>query len=120
MIPLLGFPDASRWRAWLARHHRTADGVWLKIGKKGSPAPSVTYAEVLDEALCQKFTPRRPRSVWSKRNIAHCERLVAEGKMEPGSQAQIDAAKADGRWDQASDPPSRATPPEDLRRKIHR
>jgi len=128
MIQLLGFPDASRWRAWLARNHRRADGVWLKIAKKGSLQPSVTYAEALDEALCfgwidgqkkshdaqaflQKFTPRRPRSIWSKRNIVHCERLVAAGRMQPAGQAQIDAAKADGRWDQAYDPPSRARRP---------
>jgi uncharacterized protein YdeI (YjbR/CyaY-like superfamily) len=137
MIQVLGFPDASRWRAWLARNHRRADGVWLKIAKKGSLQPSVTYAEALDEALCfgwidgqkkshdaqaflQKFTPRRPRSIWSKRNIVHCERLVAAGRMQPAGQAQIDAAKADGRWDQAYDPPSRATLPDDLLRALAR
>ncbi len=137
MTPVLRFRDASRWRAWLARNHRSAEGVWLKIARKGSPVPSVTYAEALDEALCfgwidgqkkshdahaflEKFTPRRPRSVWSKRNIAHCERLLAEGRMEPAGLAQMDAAKADGRWAQAYDPPSRATAPEDLLRALAR
>ncbi|HVP59780.1 MAG TPA: YdeI/OmpD-associated family protein [Myxococcaceae bacterium] len=131
MTPVLGFPDAGRWHAWLARNHRSAEGVWLRIGKKGSPEPSITYAQALDEALCfgwidgqkkshdahaflQKFTPRRPRSLWSKRNIVHCERLIDAGRMEAAGQAQIDAAKADGRWGQAYDPPSRATPPDDL------
>ncbi len=137
MMPELEFPDAVRWRAWLAGNHRSSDGVWLRIRKKGSPGRSVSYAEALDEALCfgwidgqkkshddqvflQKFTPRRVRSVWSKRNIEHCERLIAAGKMEPAGQAQIDAGKSDGRWAMAYDPPSRATPPEDLVRALAR
>ena len=137
MTPVLQFPDAGRWRAWLARNHRSPDGVWLKIAKKGAPESSVSYAEALDEALCfgwidgqkkshdrhaflQKFTPRRPGSIRSKRNIEHCERLVAAGKMEPSGQAEIDRAKADGRWGQAYDSPSRAEPPEDLRRALSR
>jgi uncharacterized protein YdeI (YjbR/CyaY-like superfamily) len=135
MTPVLHFPDARRWRAWLARNHRTPEGVWLKLAKKGSPVPSVSYAEALDEALCfgwidgqkkshdpnaflQKFTPRRSRSIWSKRNIEHCERLLAGGRMTPSGQAEIDRAKADGRWAEAYDPPSRAEPPEDLRRAL--
>ena len=137
MIPVLQFPDARRWRAWLARNHRSPEGVWLKITKKGMPGPSVSYAEALDEALCfgwidgqrkshdsdsflQKFTPRRSRSIWSKRNIEHCQRLIDAGRMAPTGQAEIDRAKADGRWDQAYDPPSRAEPPEDLRRALAR
>jgi len=135
MIPVLSFPDPRRWRAWLARNHRTSDGVWLKIQKKGAAGRSVTYAEALDEALCfgwidgqkqshddqaflQKFTPRRARSIWSKRNIEHCERLIAADRMEAPGQAQIDGAKADGRWSQAYDPPSRAAPPDDLVRAL--
>jgi uncharacterized protein YdeI (YjbR/CyaY-like superfamily) len=137
MTPVLEFPDARRWRAWLARNHASPDGVWLKIAKKGSARASVSYAEALDEALChgwidgqrkshdeedflQKFTPRRARSLWSKRNIEHCERLVTAGRMTPEGQAEIDRAKADGRWDQAYDSPSRAEPPEDLRRALAR
>ena len=137
MTPVLEFPDARRWRTWLARNHRMTDGVWLKIQKKGSPVPSVNYAEALDEALCfgwidgqkqshdaqaflQKFTPRRSRSIWSKRNIEHCQRLIAAGRMEAAGRAQIDAAKEDGRWSQAYDPPSRAAPPEDLLKALAR
>ena len=137
MIPVLGFRDPPRWRAWLARNHRKSEGIWLKIQKKGAPGRSVTYAEALDEALCfgwidgqkkshdeaaflQKFTPRRSRSIWSKRNIEHCERLIAAGKMETSGQTQIDAAKQDGRWAQAYDPPSRSAPPEDLVRALSR
>jgi uncharacterized protein YdeI (YjbR/CyaY-like superfamily) len=137
MTPVLQFPDAPRWRAWLARNHASTDGVWLKIAKKGSSRASVSYAEALDEALCfgwidgqkkshdrdaflQRFTPRRGRSVWSKRNIEHCERLVAAGRMEPAGQAEIDRAKADGRWADAYDPPSRAEPPDDLVRALAR
>ena len=137
MTPVLQFPDARRWRSWLARNHRSPDGVWLKLAKKGAAERSVSYAEALDEALCfgwidgqrkshdqdayvQKFTPRRSRSIWSKRNIEHCQRLAAAGKMEPAGQAEIDRAKADGRWSQAYDPPSRAEPPDDLRRALAR
>ena len=137
MIPVLTFPDARSWRSWLARNHRTSDGIWLKIQKKGAAGRSVSYPEALDEALCfgwidgqkrrhdeqaylQKFTPRRSRSLWSKRNIEHCQRLIAAGRMQPGGQAQIEAAKGDGRWEQAYDPPSQAAPPTDLLRALER
>ena len=137
MIPVLSFPDARRWRTWLARNHRAPEGVWLKLAKKGSAEVSVSYADALDEALCfgwidgqkkshdqdaflQKFTPRRARSIWSKRNIEHCARLLAAGKMDPAGQAEIDRAKSDGRWAEAYDPPSRSEPPEDLRRALAR
>jgi uncharacterized protein YdeI (YjbR/CyaY-like superfamily) len=131
MTPMLEFPTARKFRAWLAKNHRSSGGIWLRIHKKDSDQPSIRYPEALDEALCfgwidgqkkshdarsflQKFTPRRPRSLWSKRNIEHCERLIAEGRMEPAGLQQIEAAKADGRWSSAYDPPSRAAPPADL------
>jgi uncharacterized protein YdeI (YjbR/CyaY-like superfamily) len=137
MISVRQFPDARKWRGWLARNHRTSEGIWLKIQKKGASGRSVTYAEALHEALCfgwidgqkqshddraflQRFTPRRARSIWSKRNIEHCERLIAAGRMEASGQEQIDAAKRDGRWDRAYDPPSLAAPPEDLVRALSR
>ena len=133
--PVLPFASAAAWEAWLEASHETASGVWLKIAKKASGIPTVTYAEALDVALCfgwidgqkrsfderfflQRFTPRRPRSLWSQRNREHVERLVAEGRMRPAGQREVDAAKADGRWDAAYAPASTATVPDDLRRAL--
>ncbi|MGN6101548.1 MAG: YdeI/OmpD-associated family protein [Devosia sp.] len=115
---ILSFPDAPSFERWLAANHASAPELWLKLHKKGSGLPSVTYAEALDVALCwgwidgqkkpfdetsflQRFTPRGPRSIWSQRNIAHVERLTAQGRMTPFGQAQVDAARADGRWERA-------------------
>jgi len=112
------FADASQFEAWLKAHHDKADELWLKIHKKDSGRPTVTYAEALDIALCwgwidghkksfdsesflQRFSPRKSRSIWSQRNIGHIERLTAAGRMTPHGQAQVDAAKADGRWQAA-------------------
>ncbi|HKP16966.1 MAG TPA: hypothetical protein VJT84_00715 [Gaiellaceae bacterium] len=114
-LPELTVPDAAAWRAWLADHH-TDPGVWLVLAKKGTTTPtSLTFDQALDEALChgwidgqnrgrdqatywQRFTPRRPKSTWSKRNIELVERLIAEGRMHPAGAAAIASAKADGRW----------------------
>lgn len=115
-LPELVVPDATAWRAWLAAHHASADGVRLALAKRGHTDPtSLTYGEALDEALCfgwidgqvqrrdertyfQRFTPRRPRSAWSANNVANVERLTAAGRMEPAGLAQVERAKADGRW----------------------
>jgi uncharacterized protein YdeI (YjbR/CyaY-like superfamily) len=112
-------------------HARTA-GLLLRIYKKESGIPSVTYAEALDQALCfgwidgqklpfdeqswvQKFTPRRARSGWSKKNVGHVARLIQEGLMTPAGLKEVEAAKADGRWVAAYDSPATATvPPEFL------
>jgi uncharacterized protein YdeI (YjbR/CyaY-like superfamily) len=119
------------WEAWLDDHHADAPGVWLKLGKKGCPVPSIGYAEALDVALClgwidgqvrgldahftlRRFTPRRPRSKWSQINCDHAERLTAAARMRPAGLAQIAAAQADGRWDAAYAPPSRIEVPDDL------
>jgi uncharacterized protein YdeI (YjbR/CyaY-like superfamily) len=119
------------WEQWLEINHSISDGIWLQIFKKGSGTPSVVYAEALDEALCygwidgqlkpgdknyylQRFTPRRARSTWSKRNIQHVERLEKAGKMKPSGWKVIEAAKADGRWDNAYDAPGSMTIPEKL------
>ena len=124
--------DCHAWRAWLDQHEHTSDGVWLLLAKKGIRSPtSLTYAEALDEALCsgwidgqrkahdevtfrQRFTPRRPRSVWSQRNVEHVARLIAQGRMRPRGQAEIDRAQADGRWDRAYAGAATATVPDDL------
>jgi uncharacterized protein YdeI (YjbR/CyaY-like superfamily) len=128
---ILPFATPAEFRAWLFTHHATHPGVWIKFAKKASGIPSVTYAEALDEALCvgwidgpvrkleephwiHKFMPRRPRSIWSKRNQEHVERLTREGRMLPAGQAAIDAAKADGRWASAYAPPTSAEVPDDF------
>lgn len=112
--------DAPSFKNWLELHHDVVDGIWLRIYKKASGVTSITYAEALDAALCygwidglkrsydeqsyvQKFTPRRTRSMWSKRNVEHVHRLIREGLMQPSGLREIDAAKTDGRWEMAYD-----------------
>ena len=111
-------PDAAAWRAWLEEHHKTSPGVWLVLHKKGGTVTNLDYPAALDEALCfgwidgqlrrrdgessfQRMTPRRPRSVWSARNVGHIARLEEAGKMTDAGRAAVEAAKADGRWDAA-------------------
>ncbi|SDQ82455.1 YdeI family protein [Microbacterium sp. cf332] len=124
--------DAAAWRAWLDANESTSDGVQVVMAKKGVTDPtSLTYAEALDEALCsgwidgrrnsrdattflQLFTPRRARSIWSERNVGLIERLIAEGRMRPRGQVEIDRARADGRWDRAYAGPAAAVAPPDL------
>lgn len=113
-LPIIAFADARAWEAWLTAH-ANAPGLWLRIAKKGADIASVNYADALDVALChgwidgqkrgddaqwflQRFTPRRARSLWSKINIGHAERLVAAGRMRAGGLREIEAARADGRW----------------------
>lgn len=124
------FRSAKAFRAWLAKEHARAPGLLLRIYKKGSGVPSVTYAEALDQALCfgwidgqklpfdedswvQKWTPRRAKSGWSRKNVAHVDRLIREGQMTVAGLKEVEAAKADGRWAAAYDSPATATgPPE--------
>lgn len=118
-LPIIAFDDADAWEQWLVAQ-ADAKGLWLKIAKKGAGVPSVNYAEALDVALChgwidgqkrsfddrfflQRFTPRRPKGLWSKINIGHVERLIAAGRMRDGGLREVEAAKADGRWDAAYD-----------------
>ena len=112
------FRSEAALEAWMAKNHARAAELWLKIYKKGSGVPTVTHAQALDVALCwgwidgirkafddgaflQRFTPRKPRSMWSQINREHVARLVAAGRMTPHGQKQVDAARADGRWDAA-------------------
>jgi len=130
-IPTLTISDVSIWSAWIAVHYHDAQGVWLKLAKKSSGLPTVTHDQLLDIALCygwidgqrhgfdeqyylQKFTPRRPRSLWSKRNIEKVEQLIADGRMQPGGLAQVESAKLDGRWQAAYDSPKNMTMPADF------
>jgi len=117
---ILEFKNSVAWRTWLDDNHMASDGVWLRTYKKASGVASVTYTEALDEALCygwidgqrksydelsfiQKFTPRRARSIWSKRNVEHVARLTNGGAMMPAGFAEVERAKLDGRWDAAYD-----------------
>lgn len=131
MDEIVRFASPSEFRQWLALHHEESDRIWLQISKKDSGQPSITYAEALDEALCfgwidgqkqrhdesswmQRFSRRRRQSGWSKVNTQHAERLIRAGRMEPAGQAEVDAAKGDGRWARAYDSPSAAEVPEDF------
>ena len=130
-LPELTVTDRRAWRAWLGRHHDDPSGVWLVLAKKGTTRPtSLNYDQALEEALChgwidgqvgrrdettyrQRFTPRRSRSPWSKRNVGIAERLVQEGRMRPAGLAEVERAKADGRWETAyAGQASMAVPPD--------
>ena len=118
-LPELIVADAAAWRVWLAEHHEGSAGVSLVLAKKGTTEPtSLTYDQALDEALCygwidgqvqrrdettyrQRFTRRQSRSSWSKRNVGIVERLRLEGRMHPAGVAEVERAKADGRWEAA-------------------
>jgi uncharacterized protein YdeI (YjbR/CyaY-like superfamily) len=130
-LETLTFVDAEAWGRWLAAHHESSPGVQLKIAKKGCPEPSVTYAEAVEVSLVwgwidgqkgaiddwwwlQRFTPRGPRSPWSKINRDKALALIASGAMKAPGLAQVDRAKQDGRWDAAYASQSRAVVPEDL------
>ncbi len=124
--------DAAAWRRWLAANHTEQGGVWLVLAKKGTLEPtSLSYDQALEEALChgwidgqvrrrdestyrQRFTPRRKRSPWSKRNTGIAERLVAEGRMHPAGVAEMERAKEDGRWAAAYAGPASIEVPDDL------
>jgi uncharacterized protein YdeI (YjbR/CyaY-like superfamily) len=125
----LTFPDAAAWRAWLAEHHEQTEGIWLVTAKKGTPG--VKRDEALEEALCygwidgqarknddatylQRYTPRRRASLWSQRNVKIVERLTAEGRMQAAGLAEVERAKADGRWDAAYAGPATIEVPDDL------
>jgi uncharacterized protein YdeI (YjbR/CyaY-like superfamily) len=128
---IVAFASAQDWQRWLAKNHASSPGVWLRFFKKGSGVASVTHDEALEVALCygwidgqlkkhdaeswlHQFAPRRPRSLWSKRNCNLVERLTKSRKMRAAGWKEVEAAKADGRWDRAYDSPGKATVPEDF------
>ncbi len=129
--PIIFFASQAVWEQWLEAHHTGSQGVWLKLARKGAEQPSVSYAEALNVALCfgwidgqkksfddqywlQKFTPRRPRSIWSKVNQEKVAALTAQGRMREAGLCEVERAKADGRWEAAYEPQSRITVPDDL------
>jgi uncharacterized protein YdeI (YjbR/CyaY-like superfamily) len=134
-LPVLAFATAGEWRAWLADNHASQPGVWVSIAKKGSGVESVRYPEVLEEAICfgwidgrrqrldelrflQRFTPRRARSPWSRINREKAESLIEQELMAPAGRAEVDRARADGRWERAYAPQRRAVVPEDLQAEL--
>jgi uncharacterized protein YdeI (YjbR/CyaY-like superfamily) len=131
----LRFAAQPDFEAWLADHHARSRGVWVEIAKKGPTAPTLTYAEAIEAALCfgwidgqksrgddehwlQRFTPRSTRSRWSQINRDKAEQLIAAGRMRASGQAEIDRARADGRWDAAYAGQATATVPDDLQQAL--
>ncbi len=134
-LPIISFESRGEWERWLAEQHVTSTGLWLKIAKKESGIATISYAEALDVALCygwidgqkdkfddkhwlQRFTPRKPRSKWSKVNCSKATELIEKGEMKPAGLREVERAKADGRWEAAYDAQSTATVPEDLQRAL--
>jgi uncharacterized protein YdeI (YjbR/CyaY-like superfamily) len=136
-LPIVPFASKEAWEAWLEEEHATSKGVWLKIAKKGSGIDTVTQPEALEVALCygwidsqaktfdgdywlQRFTPRRPRSKWSRVNREKVEKLIEAGRMKPAGLREVERARSDGRWEAAYEAQSRATVPDDLRRELEK
>jgi uncharacterized protein YdeI (YjbR/CyaY-like superfamily) len=130
-LPVLAFPDQDAFEAWLEENHATSPGVYVKIAKKGAREPSIGQQEMVESLLCfgwidgrvnklddahflTRVTPRRPRGVWSKKNVEWVGRLLEEGRMRPAGLAAVEAAKADGRWDQAYAGPATMEVPDDF------
>jgi uncharacterized protein YdeI (YjbR/CyaY-like superfamily) len=130
-LPLIPFASVAEWRDWLAAQPDGSRGLWVKFARSGSGVASVTHAEAVEEALrqgwidgqvrrideqwwAQRFLPRTPRSSWSKVNREAAERLISEGRMLPAGLREVERARADGRWDAAYAPQSRAAVPDDL------
>ena len=135
-LPVISFENQKDWETWLKKHHNSSPGVWLQIAKKASGIQSVTIEEALDSALCygwidgqrkrcddtsylQKYTPRRPKSVWSKINREKALQLIKDRRMKPAGLRAIESAKADGRWDAAYDSPGRAEVPPDFQEALN-
>ncbi len=130
-LPIIAFETQQDWEAWLEEHHTNTKGIWLKLAKKDTGIASVSYTEALEGALCygwidgqkasfdeqywlQKFTPRSPKSIWSKVNCGKATVLMAEGRMQPAGMQQVELAKADGRWEAAYESQSKITVPADF------
>ena len=136
-LPIVAFASPGAWSAWLAENHETSSGLWMKIAKTGTGIDTVSYAEAVEVALCygwidgqkgtfdeshwlQRFTPRKPRSRWSKINRAKALELIERGAMTAAGLREVEQAKADGRWDAAYDAQSAATVADDLREALER
>ncbi len=130
-LPILIFKAAKEFEQWLYKNYASSNGIWLRIYKKSSGTPTITYTEAVTAALCygwidgvankyddasylQRFTPRRSKSIWSKLNVERANQLINSGKMKPGGLKEIEAAKADGRWAAAYDSPASIEIPKDF------
>ena len=130
-LSILPFRSSEEYEGWMAENHANPEGIWLRLFKKDSGKETITYDEALDVALCygwidgqlkkfddeswlRKFTPRRNGSKWSKRNTEHVERLTKEGRMKPSGLAEVEKAKADGRWEEAYETQRNMTIPDDF------
>jgi uncharacterized protein YdeI (YjbR/CyaY-like superfamily) len=135
--PIVEFKNQAQWRAWLVKNHAQVEGVWIRFYKKDSGIKTIVYAEALDNALCfgwidgqakkydeksyvQKFTPRRSRSIWSKRNIENIDRLTKHGLMMPAGIAEVERAKMDGRWELAYDSSKNMVVPDDFLQAVRK
>jgi uncharacterized protein YdeI (YjbR/CyaY-like superfamily) len=131
------FKDVKAWEAWLAKNQRAADGIWMRLAKKASGIKSITYPEAVEVALChgwidglkrpesattwlQRFTPRRPRSMWSEINREKALALIESGRMTPAGLEEVERARRDGRWDAAYSSPKSATMPPDFQQELNR
>ena len=134
-LDILLFETPADWARWLEKHHAASSGLWVRLAKKDSGVQSTTYAETLDVALCygwidshkkthdetswlQKFTPRGPKSIWSKVNTEKVKQLIENGQMRPAGLKAIEAAQKDGRWDAAYESQSKAIVPDDLQAEL--
>jgi uncharacterized protein YdeI (YjbR/CyaY-like superfamily) len=134
-LPQHAFASAADWEQWLERYHAASEGLWIRMAKRDAGIDSVRYPEVLDSAICfgwidgrrealdqryflQRFTPRRPRSRWSRINRDKAERLIAADRMRPAGLTEVERAQADGRWDAAYDSQRSISIPDDLQREL--
>ena len=134
-LPIVAFPSREAWATWLNEHHAVSTGLWLALRKKGASEPSLSYSDAVEVALCygwidgqagklderfwlQRFTPRRPRSIWSRVNRDRALALIARGEMKPAGLREVERAQADGRWEVAYEPPSTMEVPDDLRQVL--
>ncbi len=134
-IPVMPFRTIDEWEKWLEKNHTNSSGIWVKFFKKNSGVQTITYAEALDVALCygwidsqlkgyddkaylQKFTPRKSKSVWSKTNIGHIDRLIKAGKMRSAGLQLVEEAKKDGTWSQAYDSAKTMVIPDDFMNEL--
>jgi uncharacterized protein YdeI (YjbR/CyaY-like superfamily) len=130
-LPIIAFASGDEFARWLEQHHADTPGVWVRMYKKHTGQPTVVWADAVvaalrygwidsvankydDDSYIQRFTPRRARSIWSKKNCQTIERLIAEGLMHPAGLAEVERAKADGRWDAAYDSPKDMQVPQDF------